>query len=202
MSKNYANYGQYLGAQRCCDLRGQGPQGPQGPTGPSAIGQRGFTGPTGYTGPTGSFPELTDSSIGNTVIYNSSTNQLYYNSNKSFVIDHPTNSEKYLIHACLEGPEAGVYYRGMGEIINNQSVEIELPYYVYSLAYDFTLNLTPIYDGKIHILNTGKIQNNKFTVYGDNCEFYWTVFGKRSDINVEPYKNSVNIKGNGPYLYI
>ena len=55
MSRYYANYGQYLGAQRCCDLRGQGPQGPAGPTGPSAIGQRGFTGPTGpsLTGPTG-----------------------------------------------------------------------------------------------------------------------------------------------------
>ena len=55
MSRYYANYGQYLGAQRCCDLRGQGPQGPAGPTGPSAIGQRGFTGPAGesYTGPTG-----------------------------------------------------------------------------------------------------------------------------------------------------
>jgi hypothetical protein len=55
MSRYYANYGQYLGAQRCCDLRGQGPQGPAGPTGASAIGQRGFTGPTGesITGPTG-----------------------------------------------------------------------------------------------------------------------------------------------------
>jgi hypothetical protein len=52
MSRYYANYGQYLGAQRCCDLRGQGPQGPAGPTGASAIGQRGYTGPTG-AGPTG-----------------------------------------------------------------------------------------------------------------------------------------------------
>lgn len=55
MSRYYANYGQYLGAQRCCDLRGQGPAGPPGPTGASAIGQMGFTGPTGpsVTGPTG-----------------------------------------------------------------------------------------------------------------------------------------------------
>jgi hypothetical protein len=55
MSRYYANYGQYLGAQRCCDSRGEGPQGPAGPTGPSAIGQRGYTGPAGasVTGPTG-----------------------------------------------------------------------------------------------------------------------------------------------------
>lgn len=56
MSRYYTNYSQYLGAQKCCDLRGQGPQGPTGPTGESAVGQRGFTGPqgdTGFTGPTG-----------------------------------------------------------------------------------------------------------------------------------------------------
>ena len=55
MSKYYGTYSQYLGSQRCCDLRGQGPEGPRGPTGPSAIGERGMTGPTGpsVTGPTG-----------------------------------------------------------------------------------------------------------------------------------------------------
>ena len=55
MSRYYGTYNQYLGAQRCCDLRGQGPIGPQGPAGRSQIGPRGFTGPPGqsYTGPTG-----------------------------------------------------------------------------------------------------------------------------------------------------
>ena len=55
MSKYYGSYSQYLGAQRCCDLRGQGPQGPEGPVGPAAIGERGMTGPAGmsFTGPTG-----------------------------------------------------------------------------------------------------------------------------------------------------
>ena len=33
MSKYYGTYSQYLGAQRCCDLRGQGPQGPAGQNG-------------------------------------------------------------------------------------------------------------------------------------------------------------------------
>jgi hypothetical protein len=55
MSRNYIEYNQYLGARRCCDLRGQGPSGPIGPTGPAAIGTPGNTGPTGsgFTGPTG-----------------------------------------------------------------------------------------------------------------------------------------------------
>lgn len=53
MSKYYSNYGQYLGAQRCCDFRGQGPIGPTGPTGQGPIGPVGSSGPTGYTGATG-----------------------------------------------------------------------------------------------------------------------------------------------------
>jgi hypothetical protein len=55
MSRNYANYPQYLGALKCCDLRSQGPIGPPGPPGQSAIGQMGPTGSTGpsVTGPTG-----------------------------------------------------------------------------------------------------------------------------------------------------
>lgn len=53
MSRYYTNYTQYLGSQRCCDLRGQGPKGDTGPTGASAIGQKGPKGDTGYTGPTG-----------------------------------------------------------------------------------------------------------------------------------------------------
>ena len=53
MSK-FVNYQQYLGAQRCCDLRGVGPAGPKGDQGKQGdIGARGFTGSNGATGPTG-----------------------------------------------------------------------------------------------------------------------------------------------------
>jgi hypothetical protein len=54
ISRNYANYSQYLGAQRCCSLNGQGPIGPQGPAGPASIGPKGDTGYPGTIGPTGS----------------------------------------------------------------------------------------------------------------------------------------------------
>ena len=53
MSSYYGNYSQYLGAQRCCNLKTQGPQGPLGPTGPAAVGPPGYTGYTGRTGSTG-----------------------------------------------------------------------------------------------------------------------------------------------------
>ena len=45
---------------------------------------------------------------------------------KLFDIGHPTKGEGYrLAHACLEGPEHGVYYRGR---LKNEKV-IRLPYY-------------------------------------------------------------------------
>ena len=53
MSKYYGTYNQYLGAQRCCNLKTLGPIGPQGPPGPASIGPKGNTGSQGNTGPTG-----------------------------------------------------------------------------------------------------------------------------------------------------
>jgi hypothetical protein len=50
---SYLSYNQYLGAQRCCNLKSQGPVGPQGPAGPASIGPPGNTGVGGATGPTG-----------------------------------------------------------------------------------------------------------------------------------------------------
>lgn len=53
MSNIYKNYTQYLGSQRCCDLKSQGPQGPQGAQGQPAIGPIGYQGATGTQGPQG-----------------------------------------------------------------------------------------------------------------------------------------------------
>ena len=123
--------------------------------------------------------------------------------NKTFVIDHPINTSKYLVHACIEGPEVGVYYRGTSKIEKGTTEKIiTLPEYVQSFATDFTVTVTPIYNGTLRTLNSSKIRNNFFTVYGSEGEFDWSVFGKRADINVEPYKNEVTIKGDGPYKYI
>jgi len=214
MSKYYGNYSQYLGAQRCCDIRVQGPQGPQGPAGPASIGPVGNTGPAGisYTGPTGrgckgatgeagSFPTPTSSS-GEFGVVSYSSGSYYYDSTKTFVIEHPNNVDKFLVHGCLEGPEAGVYYRGKDKIVNNEFVEIELPHYVSKLATNFTIQINPIYNGKVVVLNSSEVENNKFRVYGENATFHWIVYAKRHDIEVEPDKNTVVVKGSGPYLYI
>ena len=134
--------------------------------------------------------------------YNNTTGEITYDTGKTFVIQHPIEDDKYLVHACLEGPEAGVYYRGKGKIDNNNFVKINLPDYVSIFAYDFNIQLTPIYNGNKTSYYATEIINNSFDVYGDNGEFYWVVFGKRNDINIEPNKYDVNVKGNGPYLWI
>jgi hypothetical protein len=52
----YQNYLGYLGAKKCCELRGLGPKGEQGatgPPGPVGVGLRGRDGVTGATGEPG-----------------------------------------------------------------------------------------------------------------------------------------------------
>ena len=146
-----------------------------------------------------------------TVLYDTAQKRLIYvkdsnnnSSKKCFVIDHPVDPvNKHLVHVCLEGPEAGVYYRGKGEIVNDKFTTIVLPDYVEALARDLTVQITPIYDGKLKLYNASEVENNQFNVYGENGKFHWIVHGKRGqDFEVEPIKSSVDIKGVGPYKWI
>jgi len=136
--------------------------------------------------------------------YNTLTSEITYNTVKTFVIDHPIDNNKYLVHACLEGPEAGIYYRGKGTIINNNNISIQLPDYLKYIGKNYSINITRIFSGiKVNEqYETSEINDNIFTVYGPNGSFYWIVYGEREEINVEPYKNEVNIEGNGPYKYV
>jgi glycosyltransferase involved in cell wall biosynthesis len=149
-------------------------------------------------------PIRSNGASNNLLCYDASTKEII-NTGKTFVIDHPMDKNKLLVHACLEGPEAGVYYRGEGTIVNSEKVIITLPEYVDKLANDFTINITAICDNncvKIEKYGTSRVINGKFTVYGKNGSFYWTVFGKRSTIKVEVNKSDVSIKGFGPYTYL
>jgi hypothetical protein len=124
----------------------------------------------------------------------------------------------------LEGPEAGVYYRGKGEINDMfgsddngskirsrfaNKIEITLPNYVDNLATEFTVQVTQEVDCEADPcehdfanLRSTSVINNKFTVFGGKCKFFWHVHGKRGHVHVEPIKDSVKVKGDGPYKYI
>ena len=137
------------------------------------------------------------------VSYNSTTKELTYNTAKSFIIDHPIDSNRYLVHACLEGPEAGVYYRGKSEITNDDSVEILLPEYVRTFS-EFTVQITPLCNGSHNIITYGSsdVVDGKFTVYGKNGKFFWIVHALRQSIITEPLKEETEVRGDGPYKYI
>ena len=124
--------------------------------------------------------------------------------NKTFVIDHPDDDKKYLVHSCLEGPETGVFYRGTGQIVNGSSCVVSLPLYVDSLATHFTVQLTSVYDGSTNPkLRCSPVKNNQFTVYGSrNCQFFWCVYGRRGEVEVEPLKSDTDVQGVGPYKYV
>ena len=142
--------------------------------------------------------------------YNTSTYEISYDTTKTFVIDHPVDKNKYLVHACLEGPEAGVYYRGVSNVIENY-VDVYLPEYVDSLANEYTVHANPIVEFDENVtsitqqpnITVTNVSNGKFRVFSNiPCKINWLVMAKRQSIKVEVDKNSVDIKGNGPYRWI
>lgn len=171
----------YIGATGATGTGIPGLPGLTGATGPRGLKGPSNRGPTGPTGPAG---------------------------DKSFIIEHPINNHQYLVHVCLEGPEGGIYYKGIGEISEGNSITISLPEYCRNFGYDFTVSITAIYDGTtIKTYNASPVTNNQFTVYtavytaGKNGgKFHWLLIGKRCDINVEMDKG-YEIKGQGPYTY-
>jgi hypothetical protein len=141
----------------------------------------------------------------NLLAYDRFTGEIMEDFGKTFVINHPTKTDNYLVHAAIEGPEVGVYYRGEAKIENNKSVIVSLPDYVSDFANNFTIQITQIYEGDEDndlVLRTSRVKNNSFTVYGKNTSFYWVVYGQRGSVEVEPKKSEVELRGDGPYKYL
>ena len=101
---------------------------------------------------------------------------------KLFDIEHPTKGEGYrLAHACLEGPEAGVYYRGR---LKNQKI-IKLPYYWKDLVSvdSITVQLQPIGAHQDIIVKRWDDENIYLQAQGGlpiNC--FYHVYAERKDV--------------------
>ena len=137
--------------------------------------------------------------------WNSADYELLYNTAKTFVIDHPIEKEKYLVHACLEGPEAGVYYRGKGKIYKDNSVvEVLLPDYVKKIGKKFTIFVSPIKNKKVNkIISSDVVNGSKFYVAAKKaCDFFYIVYCCREEIQTEVLKNAKKVVGHGPYVYL
>ena len=103
-------------------------------------------------------------------------------SSKSFLIDHPTQSDKKLMHACIEGPEHGVYFRG-----KSQDSGIQAPEYWSGLVHidSMTVDVTPI--GPNQSIYVDRIEDNGDVYVGANTDeplnYFYVIYGERKDID-------------------
>ncbi|HEY2093057.1 MAG TPA: hypothetical protein VGJ81_14315 [Thermoanaerobaculia bacterium] len=144
---------------------------------------------------------------GSIQIWNSSTGVF-----KTFVVGHPTDTAKYLVHATLEGPEGAVYYRGTGRLENGRA-EVSLPPYFEAFTREEgrTVILTNV-DGfdplAVQKVDGRKISNSRFIVVSSNPEstqeFDWEVKATRADgdpLNAEPNRDAMKVAAFGPYAF-
>jgi hypothetical protein len=121
---------------------------------------------------------------------------------KSFIIDHPLDPDRYLVHACIEGPTVDVYYRGEARL-SDGAATVTLPSYFEALTKkeNRTVTLTCI-GGWSKLWVDGEVADGMLTVKGDGSQrFYWEVKAERGSIEVEPKKSDIEVFGDGPYRY-
>jgi len=100
---------------------------------------------------------------------------------KNFKINHPLDSEKYLIHSCLEGPENAVYIRGR---IKNETI-IKLPDYWEKLIdkKTITVSLQPI--GTFQNIIVKRVDSKEIHLQSSSSvpiDCYYHVFAERIDV--------------------
>jgi len=108
--------------------------------------------------------------------------------------------DHYLVHACIEGPEAGVYYRG--KVYMNEKTLIELPEYVSCISHRFTVHVTAESDDFVQLRVT-PVRQNQFEIYSTGpCIANWMVMGTRKDIELEVEPIITNVNAMGPYQWL
>lgn len=138
----------------------------------------------GITGDTGAVVNFNQDSVnfykpvnltGNTTIEGA-----FAATSKSFDIPHPTKDGFRLRYGSLEGPEFGVYIRGLAK----QSV-ISLPEYWTELIDEntITVNLTPFGKNNPHWVE--KIENNQVEINSENGEIstFYIIHAERKDVS-------------------
>lgn len=141
---------------------------------------------------------------------------------KNFVIDHPSDSEKRLVHACTETPEAAVEYSGVVTVDQWGSlIEVQLPDYFEALTHiegrqvwlqAMLPSIDPLESVSLFPYMPRTIpsypKNGKFYISHDafaGATIAWKVKAVRKDVpqfTVEPSKASTTVGGSGPYTYL
>lgn len=132
---------------------------------------------------------------------------------KKFIIDHPEDKNKYLVHAMIESPENRVAYRGK-ETLTSGYKKVSLPDYVKDFVHEDTgvnIQLTPLHSpAKLAVksFESGQLlQDGQFQVISNSEEdvtFFWEVTAVRKDVPnllVEPKKSDIKVHGLPPYRW-
>jgi hypothetical protein len=127
---------------------------------------------------------------------------------KTFVIDHPTDPDRWLVHGCVEGPTADVFYRGTAEIVAGGRAVVELPGYFEAATRpeNRQVQLTPI--GLPCLVAASPVEGGRFTIVADaadGTQVAWLVHAERADVDrfdAEPLRSDVQVGGMGPYRFI
>ncbi|HYH68802.1 MAG TPA: hypothetical protein VD866_29180, partial [Urbifossiella sp.] len=103
---------------------------------------------------------------------------------KLFRVPHPARPGHDLVHACLEGPESAVYYRGRARLRGGRA-EVRLPEYFEALTRPDgrTVTLTAV-GCEPYLLSYEDVVGGGFRVYGTkpDGEFSWEVKAVRADV--------------------
>jgi len=133
---------------------------------------------------------------------------------KGFVVDHPTDSQRWLVHACTEAPHNGVEYWGAATLTGG-FVDVALPPYFESLTEtgnrSVHLTATAPPDRTVRdvidtpVLSATYPTGGRFRIFADgpgNIDVWWLVKAVRKDLPallVEPRRSEVTVSGFGPY---
>jgi hypothetical protein len=143
---------------------------------------------------------------------------------KTFVIDHPLDDparpRRVLVHACVEGPEAAVFYRGRAEI-RDGIAWVDLPPYFDALTVpgSATVQVTVQVPDKPELpakpeheviprAAASAPREGRFRIMSDGpdgTQVVWVVHATRADVPalvVEPLRDEVTVRGDGPYTWI
>ena len=116
---------------------------------------------------------------------------------KQFTIDHPDKPGHELVHACLEGPESAVYYRGESRLRDGRAT-VRLPGYFESLTRNEGRTVMLTAKGREpFLLSYEDVVEDAFRVYGTKAEgeFAWEVKAVRADVG--PLEVEVRRKEDG-----
>ena len=131
---------------------------------------------------------------------------------KNFVIPHPTDPDRWLVHACIEGPEAAVFHRGESLLDENGRAAVNLPAYFSTLTKPGTESvlLTPVLEAEGDAFGpvaATRVRDNSFTIRAHEARqrVAWLVEATRADVitfDAEPLRARVKVSGVGPYKWI